>query len=32
MLYVAPERLHNETLLNALAPLLPLPLLVVDGE
>lgn len=32
VLYVAPERLHNETLLSALAPLLPLPLLVVDGE
>ena len=32
VLYVAPERLHNETLLSALASQLPLPLLVVDGE
>lgn len=32
MLFVAPERLHNRALLKALAPLLPLPLVVVDGE
>ena len=30
VLYVAPERLHNVMLLQALAPLLPLPLVVVD--
>lgn len=32
ILYIAPERLHNETLLRAMQPLFPLPLLVVDGE
>lgn len=32
ILYVAPERLHNETLLESLKSQLPLPLLVVDGK
>ena len=32
ILYVAPERLHNETLLASLKSQLPLPLLVVDGK
>ena len=30
VLFVAPERLHNAALLAALAPLFPLPLVVVD--
>ena len=30
VLYVAPERLGSATLLSALAPLLPLPLVAVD--
>lgn len=32
VLYVAPERLNNETLLQALNSQFPLPLLVVDGK
>lgn len=30
VLFVAPERLHSTVLNNALAPLLPLPLVCVD--
>ena len=30
MIYVAPERLQSRPLLDALAPLLPLPLICID--
>lgn len=30
VLYVAPERLHSAVLLDALTPLMPLPLVCVD--